>query len=121
MRPLECRALHAIWGLRPQYTSRLIPAPLLGSVTGQVSVKSDIWLLANWVQEKLRTGTFRFFKHPGADNPGDICTKHVPNDVLTKHLPNTNMHATDGRAYCAPDITEKRGTTNNQLRLATNA
>ena len=38
-----------------------------------------------WVQEKLRTGAFRLFKHPGADNPGDICTKHVPNDVLTKH------------------------------------
>ena len=61
-----------------------------------------------WVQEKLRNGAFRLFKHPGTDNPGDICTKHVPNDVFTKHLPAVNLQPEDGRASCAPDIIEKR-------------
>ena len=41
-----------------------------------------------WVQEKIRNGSIRLFKHPGADNPGDICTKHVPSELLNRHLPS---------------------------------
>ena len=63
-----------------------------------------------WVQEKLRTRAFRLFKHPGTDNPGDICTKHVPSDLLVKHLPTLGISHEASRAQCAPEITEKRGT-----------
>ena len=63
-----------------------------------------------WVQEKIRNGHIRLFKHPGADNPGDICTKHVPSELLRRHFPSIGTHAESGRAPGAPEITEKRGT-----------
>ena len=63
-----------------------------------------------WVQERIRNHAFRLFKHPGAENPGDICTKHVPSELLKTHLPTTSVEYEDGRAACAPEITEKRGT-----------
>ena len=63
-----------------------------------------------WVQEKIRSGGIRLFKHPGTENPGDICTKHVPSDLLQRHLPTICTHIQDGRAPGAPEITEKRGT-----------
>ena len=66
-----------------------------------------------WVQEKIRNRSMRLFKHPGADNPGDICTKHVPSELLNRHLPSIGNKYEMGRADCAPDITEKRGTTGN--------
>ena len=63
-----------------------------------------------WVQEKIRNHAFRLFKHPGAENPGDICTKHVPAELLRTHLPTVSAGHETGRAACAPEITEKRGT-----------
>ena len=63
-----------------------------------------------WVQERIRNHAFRLFKHPGAENPGDICTKHVPAELLRNHLPTIRTGHEGGRAECAPEITEKRGT-----------
>ena len=63
-----------------------------------------------WVQERIRNQAFRLFKHPGAENPGDICTKHVPAELLRTHLPTTSVSFQSGRAECAPAVTEKRGT-----------
>ena len=62
-----------------------------------------------WVQERIRNHAFKLFKHPGADNPGDICTKHVPAELLRTHLPAVSIYHECGRAECAPDVTEKRG------------
>ena len=60
------------------------------------------------VQEKFRNGAYRLFKHPGTDNPGDACTKHVHNDVLSKHLPTVKNQFEDWGALFAPSIIEKR-------------
>ena len=62
-----------------------------------------------WVQERLRAGAFRLFKHPGEANPSDICTKHVPSELLVRHLPTIGSYVELGRPDCAPMVTEKRG------------
>lgn len=63
-----------------------------------------------WVQEKIRKKEIRLCKHPGDENPGDLCTTHFTSEVLRKLLPTTGTQYEDGRANCAPDMTEKRGT-----------
>ena len=62
-----------------------------------------------WVQDKIRNKVIRLFKHPGTENPGDICTKHVTNETIQKHLPQVQINYQEGRASCAPTLTEKRG------------
>ena len=79
-----------------------------------------------WVQERIRSGAFRLFKLPGVDNPGDVCTKHVPSELIIKHLGITHLQAEAGRPSCAPQITEKQGAAQNRSltgsgELSTNA
>ena len=62
-----------------------------------------------WVQERLRSGAFRLFKHPGVDNPSDLCTKHVTSELYRKHLPEIGLSFESGRSEIAPDVTENRG------------
>ena len=35
-----------------------------------------------WVQEKIRCGNIKLFKHPGSENHGVVCTKHVQADLI---------------------------------------
>ena len=62
-----------------------------------------------WVQERLRSGAFRLFKFPGADNPSDLCTKHVTAELHRKHLPEIGLSYETGRSAIAPHVTENRG------------
>ena len=62
-----------------------------------------------WIQERIRSGALRLYKYPGNDNPGDICTKHVPSEVLCRHVPAVNLQEETGRAESAPNVTENRG------------
>ena len=57
-----------------------------------------------WVQDRLRKGDFRLTKIPGADNPADILTKHVPRDILVKHMAFMGLTAEGGRAESAPTL-----------------
>jgi hypothetical protein len=57
-----------------------------------------------WVQDRLRRGDFKLTKIPGADNPADILTKHVPRDVLMKHMAFMGLTAEGGRAGSAPTL-----------------
>ena len=57
-----------------------------------------------WVQDRLRKGDFRLTKIPGADNPADILTKHVPRDILMKHMAFMGLTAEGGRAESAPTL-----------------
>ena len=57
-----------------------------------------------WVQDRLRKGDFRLTKIPGADNPADILTKHVPRDILMKHMAFMGLTAEGGRAHSAPTL-----------------
>ena len=57
-----------------------------------------------WVQDRLRKGDFKLTKVPGADNPSDILTKHVPRDVLMKHMAFMGLTSEGGRAGSAPTL-----------------
>ena len=57
-----------------------------------------------WVQDRLRKGGFKLTKIPGADNPADILTKHVPRVVLRKHMAFMGLSAEGGRAGSAPTL-----------------
>ena len=57
-----------------------------------------------WVQDRLRKGDFKLTKIPGADNPSDILTKHVPRDVLMKHMAFMGLTSEGGRAGSAPTL-----------------
>ena len=59
---------------------------------------------------RVHNNALIWLKHPGAEIPGDICTKHVPSEFLRTHLPTIGTGHESGRAECAPEITEKRGT-----------
>ena len=55
-----------------------------------------------WVQEKLRVGGFKLFKHPGEANPGDLLTKHVTGLEVEGPATRSNLAGKGGRAECAP-------------------
>ena len=62
-----------------------------------------------WVQERIKSGAFRLFKHPGESNPSDVCTKHVTAELLGRHLPFVSNYIEIGRPGCAPHVTTGRG------------
>ena len=62
-----------------------------------------------WVQEKLRAGEFELYKHPGAHNPGDILTKHVPTALIERHAEAMGLGFMEGRPDKAPRATEEQG------------
>ena len=62
-----------------------------------------------WVQERLRAGDFELYKHPGAHNPGDLLTKHVPAALIQHHTEAVGLAFEEGRAEVAPQATEEQG------------
>lgn len=57
-----------------------------------------------WVQDRLRKGDFKLTKIPGAENPADLLTKHVPKDVMLKHMAFMGLASEEGRAASAPTL-----------------
>jgi len=57
-----------------------------------------------WVQEKIRDKEFQLFKIPGAENPADILTKHVPRDLVDKLIKYIGVYRQKGRAENAPSL-----------------
>ena len=57
-----------------------------------------------WVQDRVRRGDFVLTKVPGADNPADILTKHVPREVMMRHMKTMGITPEDGRASSAPTL-----------------
>ena len=57
-----------------------------------------------WVQERVRSGDLELHKVLGAENPGDLLTKHVPRELADKHLWRAGLWRSEGRADSAPDI-----------------
>ena len=55
-----------------------------------------------WIQDRLRKGDFKLTKIPGAENPADLLTKHVPKDVMLKHMAFMGLTSEGGRASSAP-------------------
>ena len=47
---------------------------------------------------------FSLTQIPGASNPADILTKHVPRELLERHLKTMNVVEDYGRAASAPTI-----------------
>merc|ERR1711894_711566 len=68
-----------------------------------------------WVQEKLRAGDFSLYKHPGAENPGDLLTKHVDGATVQGHCERAGVRILAGRAESAPRPTEGQGQTIRKL------
>ena len=64
-----------------------------------------------WVQERLRAGDFELHKHPGASNPGDLLTKHVPAALIQRHTEAVGLAYLEGRAEVAPQATQEQGKT----------
>ena len=62
-----------------------------------------------WAQERLRAGAFRLYKVLGADNPGDLLTKHLAAELMNKHIEALHLYHQEGRATCAPQVTAGRG------------
>ena len=62
-----------------------------------------------WVQERIRSGAVWLYKLPGAENPGDICAKHVASELISRHSAAAHLKIQVGRPSCAPQITEKKG------------
>ena len=61
-----------------------------------------------WVQDRLRRGDFKLTKIPGAENPADLLTKHVPREVMMKHVTFMGIGPEDGRALSAPTLQHSR-------------
>ena len=55
-----------------------------------------------WVQQRARAGAFKLFKLPGAENPGDLMTKHLPAAVRDKHVHKLSWSLVAGRSDIAP-------------------
>ena len=59
-----------------------------------------------WVQQAHANKQIAFEKVPGADNPSDMMTKHVPADLLDKHMKCMNLNIEEGRAVGAPQLSQ---------------
>ena len=57
-----------------------------------------------WAQERLRSGDFDLYKHPGEYNPGDLLTKHMAQDGVSKRVKSMGTAWVEGRAHSAPQI-----------------
>ena len=57
-----------------------------------------------WVQQRLRDGDFRLFKHPGSQNRGDLLTKHVTREEVMEHTRACHLQPEAGRAKSAPEL-----------------
>ena len=57
-----------------------------------------------WMQDRIRKKDFTLEKVPGADNPGDMLTKHVPREVMAKHMSELGLYLEEGRAESAPSL-----------------
>ena len=57
-----------------------------------------------WIQDRLQRKYLTLTKVPGAENPADILTNHVPKDILMKHMRTIGMRAENGRAASAPTL-----------------
>ena len=57
-----------------------------------------------WVQERIREKELTLSKWPGADNPADVLSKHVPAELLRKHVPGVGLDWELGRSTLAPGI-----------------
>ena len=57
-----------------------------------------------WMQDRIRKGDFSLEKVPGAENPGDMLTKHVSRDLMLKPMSTLGLFYEDGRAESAPTI-----------------
>ena len=57
-----------------------------------------------WIQDRLQRKNFTLTKVPGAENPADILTKHVPKDILVKHMRFVSLRTEGGRAASAPTL-----------------
>ena len=52
---------------------------------------------------QIRSQQIELVKVPGAENPADAFTKHVPRETLEKALSKIGMVHLQGRPACAPD------------------
>lgn len=57
-----------------------------------------------WVQQAYADEKLNYLKVPGADNPSDVLTKHVPADLLDHHLKTMNVIFEGGRAESALEL-----------------
>ena len=57
-----------------------------------------------WVQDRARSGDLTIKKIPGAENPADLLTKHMPRPLMLQHLKTLNLRFDEGRASLAPEI-----------------
>ena len=55
-----------------------------------------------WMQEKVRNGEVKVLKVPGAENPADLCTKHLSADTIQHLISLVNAETTADRASSAP-------------------
>ena len=57
-----------------------------------------------WLQEKSQNGELQFMKVAGAENPADLCTKHLGADVIQHLIGLINAETTSDRASSAPAL-----------------
>ena len=55
-----------------------------------------------WMQEKVQRGEVKVLKVTGAENPADLCTKHLGADVIQDLIQIINAETTTDRATSAP-------------------
>ena len=57
-----------------------------------------------WVQDKQEDGELEYSKVAGADNPGDLFTKHLGKATIDKHMEVLGQVYQDGRAHKGLEI-----------------
>ena len=56
-----------------------------------------------WVQQRLRQGDIRLYKHPGSESSADVLTKHIASEPLLRHVSATGLQfrqPQEGGAAC---------------------
>ena len=57
-----------------------------------------------WIQGAVRDQLLKVRKIPGAENPADLLTKHVPAEVRDRHLQRLCVEYSEGRHSLAPKL-----------------
>ena len=55
-----------------------------------------------WIQERINNNDFTLSKVPGANNPADLLTKHLPKEAVVRHMATLGMEVRDDRSAIAP-------------------
>ena len=54
-----------------------------------------------WIQEQNEKGSLDYSKVAGANNPGDLMTKHLAEAATSKHMSRLGQRFIEGRAQSA--------------------